>query len=61
MEEESWPNLLKNRDAFGELGAMPDIIPAPGLPRERQQYLFCQIREFVREDQRDVVYPNPGN
>ena len=61
VEEESWPNLLKNRDAFGELGAMPDIIPAPGLPRERQQYLFCQIREFVREDQRDVVYPNPGN
>lgn len=60
-EEESRLNLLKSRDAFGELGAMPDIIPAPGLPRERQQYLFSQIREFVREDQRDVVCPNPGN
>ena len=60
-EEESRLNLLKNRDAFGELGAMPDIMPAPGLPRERQQYLFSQIREFVREDQRDVVCPNPVN
>ena len=60
-EEESGLNLLKSRDAFGELGAMPDIIPAPGPPRERQQYLFSQMREFVREDQRDVVCPNPGN
>ena len=60
-EEESRLNLLKNRDTFRELGAMPDIIPAPGLPPERQQYLFSQIREFVREDQRDVVCPNSGN
>ena len=60
-EEESRLNFLKSRDAFGELGAMPNIIPAPGLPQEQQQYLFSQIREFVQEDQRDVVCPNPGN
>ncbi|XP_070183797.1 uncharacterized protein [Littorina saxatilis] len=38
---------------------MPLILPTPGLSRERQTYLFRQIREFVREDKRDVMCPTP--
>lgn len=34
---------------------LPQVITPPGLPRERQMYL----REFVPEDKRDIVCPNP--
>ena len=60
-EEESRVGLVKDRTAYANLRAMPETIPAPGLPLERQEYLFSHIRELVREDQRDVLCPDPGN
>ena len=37
----------------------PPTITPPGLPYERKKYLFEKIREFCREDVRDIVCPNP--
>ena len=36
------------------------IIP-PGLPRERLEYLYTKIREFVPEDKQDIVCPHPDS
>lgn len=38
---------------------MPDQIIPPGLSQERKKYLFEKIREFVPEESRDIVCPNP--
>ena len=38
---------------------LPEIIPAPGLDSKRQWYLFHQIRDFCREDAKDLVCPKP--
>ncbi|XP_070210181.1 uncharacterized protein [Littorina saxatilis] len=59
-EVEEQRNLLVSREAFRALADMPLILPTPGLSRERQTYLFTQIREFVREDKRDVMCPPPN-
>ena len=40
---------------------LPDIIPPPGLSKERQLYLYTEIRQFVDVDKRDQVCPPPGN
>ena len=37
----------------------PSIIPA-GLSLERRQYLYDKIREYCREDSRDLVCPLPN-
>lgn len=42
-----------------QLPPMPQEIPPPGLPRARQEYLFNSIREFVAENRRDLVCPQP--
>lgn len=55
-EEQSF--LLLN-DRRVDVGLMPTEIPPPGLPLQRQQYLFDKIREFVRDDAREVVCPQP--
>ena len=39
------------------LAPMPNVLPPPLLSCERQQYLFNNIREYIREDGRDVVCP----
>ena len=36
---------------------MPNVLLPTLLSRERQQYLFNNIREYIREDARDVVCP----
>ena len=37
------------------------VLPAAGLPQERQAYLFNPIQEFVREDKQDILCLRPGN
>ena len=41
------------------LHATPPVLPPPGLSEERQRYLYNSIREFVRQDKRDIVCPAP--
>lgn len=36
---------------------LPPVIPPPGLPEERQVYLYQKLRQFCREDVQDIVYP----
>ncbi len=38
---------------------LPNEIVPPGLSRERKKYLFEKIREFVPEESKDIVCPNP--
>nr|KAG5699854.1 hypothetical protein BaRGS_034628 [Batillaria attramentaria] len=58
-EDEQSRMLIKSAAAFDALPDMPPVLPAPGLSYERQAYLYNQIREFVCEEQRDVVCPLP--
>ena len=37
----------------------PQEITPPGLPLQRQWYLFNHIREYVKDALRDVVCPRP--
>lgn len=38
---------------------LPDLIPPPGLSRERQAYLYTEIRPFCDADKQDLVCPAP--
>ena len=42
---------------MNRLAPMPNVLPPPLLSRERQQYLFNNIWEYIQEDERDVVCP----
>ena len=53
--------MLAVPDQVAQLPRMPAIIPLAGLSRERQQYLFQHIREYVRDDKRDIVCPRPAH
>lgn len=37
----------------------PDVILSQGLPAERQEYLYKEIRPFVKEEFQDVLCPQP--
>ena len=39
--------------------AMPPVILPPGLSYERQEYLYNEIREFCKEEVKDLVCPKP--
>ena len=39
---------------------LPPVITPLGLSEERQLYLYEKIREFCREDVRDLVCPRPN-
>ena len=55
-DDEQMFDLLWNRSG-AVLGDNPSVIDPPGLPHERQLYLFNKIREFVKEEVQDVVCP----
>ena len=38
-------NILKT-DVLIDLQELPEVIPPPGIPPERQKYLYQQIRMF---------------
>ncbi|KAK3765711.1 hypothetical protein RRG08_026185 [Elysia crispata] len=44
---------------FPPQNTMPDIVQAPSLSVQRQDYLYKEIRPFVAEDKRDIVTPLP--
>jgi hypothetical protein len=54
--ETSFPMLLPGQSF--PVGR-PHVIPPPGLPLQRQQYLFKHIREFVDDPYKDIVCPQP--
>ena len=39
---------------------MPPLINPPGLPLERQWYLYNKIREFCPDEAKDIVCPLPS-
>ena len=57
-EEEQ--RLLKDPKWKPKATDLPRLIQPTGLSLERQQYLFERIRDFCREDARDLVCPNPS-
>jgi len=52
-------NMLKGPISNLPRQGAQQIIP-PGLPLQRQWYLFNQIREFVKDHLQDVVCPRPA-
>ncbi len=59
MEEQQ--RLLKDPTWKPDATNLPPVIHPSGLSIERQQYLFERIREFCREDARDLVCPDPSS
>lgn len=57
LAEEEQQKELTTAAKFQQLGEMPGQLPVPGLSMERRQYLFNNIRQFVRHDVRDTVCP----
>ena len=57
--EEVKQSLLKNGAVLPKKTELPPVINSPGLPAQRQWYLFEQIREFVSEPFQDTVTPKP--
>ena len=58
--EEEEQRLLKDVSWKPSASDLPPVIEPTGLSLERQQYLFEKIREFCREDTRDLVCPDPA-
>lgn len=53
--------LVPNVQAVpNDLADTPAVIPPPGLSQDRRRYLFCSIREFVRDGAKDIVAPDPN-
>lgn len=46
-------------DTLTDMPDMPPIVPPPGLSRERQAYLYENIRQFVKDEAKDVLTPVP--
>ncbi|XP_076461922.1 uncharacterized protein LOC143294352 [Babylonia areolata] len=46
-------------EALLQLDDVPALIPPPGLSHERQNYLYRNIRPFVRLEARDRLTPDP--
>jgi len=42
-----------------EFASVPHEVPPPGLPLERQRYLYKYIRQFVVVEAQDTVWPRP--
>ena len=51
-------NIMKT-DMSIDLQEMPQVIPPPGIPPERQKYLYEQIRMFCELEYADITCPQP--
>ena len=51
-------NILKT-DVSIDLQELPEVIPPPGIPLERQKYLYEQIRMFCEPEYTDITCPQP--
>lgn len=57
-EPEQSFELIQSVDSFPSAANLPVITP-PGLSIDRQWYLFNKIREFVKEECKDITCPQP--
>ena len=57
--QEERQTLLKPAAWHPDPSVLPAIIPAKGLPLERQWYLHNHIAEYCTEERRDLVCPRP--
>ena len=53
--------LLSDTTWIPSIDKLPQIITPTGLSAERQLYLYQKIREFCREEIRDIVFPRPSS
>ena len=53
-------NLLKLENPHVHFTTKPDEISPDGLSKQRQMYLYNQIREFCKVGTEDYVAPNPN-
>ena len=53
-------NLVRNATWTPSAADLPEVIPPPGLPLERQWYLYSKIREFCPDSTKDLVCPRPS-
>ena len=53
-------NILKNTTWKPSADTLPSIINPPGLPLDRQHYLYNKIREFCPDEVKDLVCPLPA-
>ena len=51
-------NFSIHRSYTSFASTVPEIIQPVGLPKERREYLFNQIRPFVPERGKDILCPN---
>ena len=51
-------NILKT-DVSIDLQEMPEVIPPPGIPPEKQKNLYEQIRMFCEPEYADISCPQP--
>jgi hypothetical protein len=56
-DEECLANFMRSAAVVND--GMPALIPPPGLSKERKEYLFHQIRQFVSPECQDVLCPKP--
>lgn len=54
-------NIIKNNTWMPSQDTMPPLIDPPGLPLERQWYLYNKIREFCPDEAKDLVCPKPSH
>lgn len=57
--EEQALNILKHERNVPEHGRLPPVITPQGISRERDEYLFKEIREFCRHGTEHFVAPEP--
>ena len=50
---------IRKTDTFIGLQEMPEVIPPPGIPIDRQKYLYEQIRIFCEPEYADITCPQP--
>ena len=58
--EVAFPLVPNVQAVLNDLADTPAVIPPPGLSQDRRRYLFCSIREFVRDGAKDIVAPDPN-
>ena len=49
--------LLKSGVSAADVTGMPEEIPCAGLSKERTEYLYSNIRQYVRDPYKDSVAP----
>lgn len=58
--EESIQELMKIPGTVPTPGDLPEVIVPAGLDAKRQWYLYDEIRDFVKEECKELVCPHPA-